>query len=429
MRGGGFALAALLTCAVSHQPTLAQAHSNDVAQSGRLSVDQAQRLADNDNLDVITARLSEATAKAALRTADRSPNPVLALSGVQVRPSQIGILPYGRLVDSIVHVDLPLERGGKRQARTASARASVAAAQGDLANVRRQMYATVTQAYYSLKAAEERLRFQQAIASEYAASEKIAQLQQTSGALSKGNLAKQHVEVLRAQADVKQAQADLRDTQLLLAVLVGREEAAPSIATEGDWPATDAGNTLPASELVDQRPDVVAAEARAEAARCDLDSARALRHPDITLGAQYEHAGEGVGVGDSIGLSLSVPLLVRHRYSGEIDGASTAVVQAEVRARKARALAAAEIVNARRALADATARRRLIVEDELPAARKAQTVAQFAYSHGALPLIDLLDARRSLEAVELRAIDARSDEAKALADARAAVTLIGDYRK
>jgi cobalt-zinc-cadmium efflux system outer membrane protein len=49
-------------------------------------------------------------------------------------------------------------------------------------------------------------------------------------------------------------------------------------------------------------------------------------------------------------------------------------------------------------------------------------VAEFAYKHGATSLIELLDARRSLRAVELGAIDARSDEANAIARLRAAET-------
>jgi cobalt-zinc-cadmium efflux system outer membrane protein len=49
-------------------------------------------------------------------------------------------------------------------------------------------------------------------------------------------------------------------------------------------------------------------------------------------------------------------------------------------------------------------------------------VAEFAYTNGATSLLELLDARRSLRAVELGAVDARADEAHAIAQLQAAET-------
>jgi cobalt-zinc-cadmium efflux system outer membrane protein len=158
------------------------------------------------------------------------------------------------------------------------------------------------------------------------------------------------------------------------------------------------------------------------AARRDLDGAHALRYPDVTVGVQYEKADGDVGVGDSVGLGVSVPIPVRNRYRGEVDSASVALTQAEAQATKIQAVAMAEIIVARRAAADAMARRIAFDDGQLPAARKAASVAEFAYARGALALLDLLDARRSLQAVELGAIDAHADEARAIARLRSAET-------
>ncbi len=113
---------------------------------------------------------------------------------------------------------------------------------------------------------------------------------------------------------------------------------------------------------------------------------------------------------------------MRNLYHGEVDAAGVALVQAEAQARKAAAVATADIVIARRGLVEATERRKLFDESQLPAARKAASVAEFAYSHGAMTLLELLDARRSLQAVELGAIGAHSDEAHAIARLRAVET-------
>jgi len=51
----------------------------------------------------------------------------------------------------------------------------------------------------------------------------------------------------------------------------------------------------------------------------------------------------------------------------------------------------------------------------LPVARDVAQRSEFAYSRGATSVLDLLDARRSLKSVELDAMQARADAAKAWA--------------
>lgn len=399
-----------------------------VADTASFSLDAALAAAENDNIDVIRSRLAVRAAQANLRIADTAPNPDLNLSAVQLRPSRIGQRPVDEVADTIVGIDLPLERGGKRQARTGQARALIAAAQGDLASAHRDMREAVYNAYFDLKAAEQRASILQGIAETYSDSQKLASLQERSGALSRGDMSRQSVEASRAKTDAQQAQIDLRTAQLGLAVLIGREAEAARIATLDEWPAPAASTSAePADMLALRRPDVLAAQSRVEAARRGLDGAHALRHPDVTVSMQFEHAPKDLGVGSSMGVGLSVPLPVRNRYSGEIDAAGTALVQAEAEARKAAAIATAEITIARQTLAAAADLRREMEETQLPAARNAGQIAEFSYTNGATSLIELLDSRRSLRAVELATIDARANEAHAIAQLKAAETT-GDDR-
>ncbi|WP_293976127.1 TolC family protein [Sphingomonas sp.] len=385
-----------------------------------ITLQSAIATAEDANIDVLRARLAVKTAQAGLRSADTAPNPVLSVNAVQVRPSRIGNLPYGQVADTVARVDVPLERGGKRRARTDAARAMVNAAEDDFSDARRQMRSAVTDAYFDLKAAEAKLAILTSIADAYAQSTQLAGKQQRAGGLSEGDLARQKVEALHARGDAQQAVSDWHDSQLALAGLIGREADAPTIATASDWPAGSPPSTEPADAVALRRPDVRAADARTDAARKNLDGAHALRYPDVTVGAQYERAAGDLGVGSSVGVGFSVPIPVRNRYNGEVDAAGTALVQAEADARKTLATATAEIVIARRAVDEAGRRRKLFDEEEIPAARRAAGVAEFAYSNGATSLIELLDARRALRATELGAIDAHSDEAHAIARVRAA---------
>ena len=64
-------------------------------------------------------------------------------------------------VDSIVHLEQLVERGGKRELRIATADAQVQAARRDLDEVRRQQRLQLNLAYFDLKLAAEKLVIQQ----------------------------------------------------------------------------------------------------------------------------------------------------------------------------------------------------------------------------------------------------------------------------
>ncbi|KAB7648679.1 TolC family protein [Polymorphobacter fuscus] len=385
-----------------------------------VSLDAAIDAAMTENIDVVSARNAVRTAAAGLRSADTFPNPVLSLGATSLRTGHVFPDAVSNMADDVARIDQPIERGGKRRARVGSARASLQAASSDVADTQRQVRADVVGAWTDLLAAEQRQALYDGIAASYRQSQLLAERRLQAGAISAGDLSRQRVEMLRAQSDLSRIASDRREAQLALAVLIGEEPHAATLQTIGGWqrPAVNADRDI--DTIVSARPDVRAADERIAAARYAYEGARALRHPDISIGAQYEHGGNTPG--SSIGFGFSVPLQVGNRYSGEIDSASVDRNQAEANAAKVRAVATAEIATARRAAEDASARRARYDDDLLPSARKAAATAEFAYARGAMALVDLLDARRTLLAIALAAIDAHADEAKARARQAAAET-------
>lgn len=371
------------------------------------------------NIDIVTARNAVRSAAAGLRRADTFPNPVLSLGSTALRPNHFGD-PLSNIGDDVVRIDQPIERGGKRRLRVATAKAELQAAGSDVADTARQVRADVTGAWTDLMAAEQHEKLYDGIAASYRQSQQIAERRLQAGAISVGDLARQRTEMLRAQSDLSRAMTERREAQLALAVLIGREADAATLQTLGGWPQPSAAPAPSIDAIVDARPDVRAADARVTGASHAYEGARALRRNDISVGAQYEHDGNGIG--SSIGVGVSIPLMIGNRYSGEIDAASVDRSQAEANAAKVRAIAYAEIATARRSAEDASSRRARYDDDLLPSARKAAATAEFAYARGALGLVDLLDARRTLQSIELAAIDAHADEAKALARKAAAET-------
>ncbi len=326
----------LLSCIPENVGAQAMA-ADEAASATRITLESALLQGTDANIDVIRARLGISTAQANLKSADTAPNPDINLSAVQVRPWQFGSVPGNEVADTVVGIDLPLERGGKRRARTAAARALVAAAGGDYATARRDMREAVFNAYFDLKGAEERLAILRAVSASYVDSFGLALKQERAGALSQNDLARQAVEASRSRTDTQAAITAWHAAQLTLAVLIGREVEADRIATSGDWPQIPPVKADSAEVLALQRPDVAAAQARVEAANRNLDGAHALRHPDVTVTAQYEHAPGSLGVGSSVGFALSVPLPVRNNYNGEVAAAGVAVTQAEAGWRDCRA--------------------------------------------------------------------------------------------
>ena len=61
----------------------------------------------------------------------------------------------------------------------------------------------------------------------------------------------------------------------------------------------------------------------------------------------------------------------------------------------------------------------------LGAANRSAEASEFAFSRGAISVLEVLDARRTLRAVRLEALGARADFAKALAAWRAAQASVG----
>jgi cobalt-zinc-cadmium efflux system outer membrane protein len=179
--------------------------------------------------------------------------------------------------------------------------------------------------------------------------------------------------------------------------------------------------------LIEARPDVRAAKKRFEAAQAGRDLARSLRTRDVSVGASYDHypvspnyaQGSGAGTGNSFGVFLSVPLFVGYYYEGEIRRAEVDYSAAMEALDKVRAQARTDIARAFSDLQATGERVQRYDESLLVEAKRAADSAEFAYKNGAIGVMDLLDARRTL----------RNDHAKALAAWQAGIGRLDEEAK
>jgi len=168
---------------------------------------------------------------------------------------------------------------------------------------------------------------------------------------------------------------------------------------------------------------VRAAKSRVEAAAGGRELARSLRSRDVTVGFAFDHYPIGdpavtantFGTGNSYGVFLSVPIFARYHFEGEIQRAEVDYSTALDALERVRAQARAELARAASDLHAAAERLRRYDESLLAEAKKAADSAEYAYKNGAIGVMDLLDARRTLRAIQIDAAASRNEYAKALA--------------
>ena len=439
-----------------------------------LTLKEALKLAQEHNPDVRQAELAVEGAQANVTIAGAAPNPVLTLQSFNINPNAgvgAGSL-RSKTVDSAVRVDQLIERGGKRALRVENADLLASASADDARDTQRQVALLVAQAYYDLMAANERLAILRDTAQLFDQTVAAAQKRRKAGDLAAADVARAQVDAGRARSDALQAESDLFQARQTLAWLTGQGASAATLEAADGWPDLPpqqapelaqgaqgaqgtheqapaaqapvlASRTAPVSQdsaarlarraepgddevLLARRPDVLAAVARFDAAQAARKLALAQRSADITVGVQAEHyptsAANPQGSGNSFGIALQIPLQVRYAYQGEIRAADAALDAAREHLHQARAQARADLDLARdrvRSCAAVLAR----YEDAdglMSAARKSADAAEFAFQHGALAIMDLLDVRRTYRNTQLDALAARAAHAKALAALRAA---------
>ncbi|MFD0668043.1 TolC family protein [Ramlibacter sp. MAHUQ-53] len=402
-----FLLSALLAAGLAHgQPAAAPADA-----SSPLTLAQVLQAA-RDNLDVSLARRALAGAQADVVAADRRPTPVLSAKAGSM-DLEHGIGPGNALrekrIDKGLGLDWTVERGDKRALRTRAAERNAQAARLELAEVLVQQQAAAAAAYYDLLAAQERVGQVEALARSAADLAAAAQRRLRAGDLSQQDALRTEIEARRAQAELRGAQADRQRAVLALAQVTGLRG---DLRAEVAWPA--AGPLAGDGPDIEQRPAVLAARERVQAAQAAYDGALALRRNDVTVGASVDHIP-----GTSrrqLELRLQMPLagvLGTYGYEGEIARARAALEQAQDQLEMARRDALADTGRLREDLRAAAARAADFQSDIVPRARQVAAMAELAYTRGALSLTDLVEARRTLRAVLVDELAARAEHARA----------------
>jgi outer membrane protein, heavy metal efflux system len=405
-----------------------------------LTLTQAEELLQTRNRELQAARRAVEAAGANTLAAGARPNPTLSFGVSTINPKEgVGSGPLrDKVVDSSVRIDQVIERGDRRELRLANARSLESASNEDLSDAERQQRLALRYAYYDLLFAQDKVDIARDTIALFEGSVRAAELRLKAGDIAMADVARLRVDSLRAQNDARAAEADQRRAQLGLAYMIGAEGNAIGIRAADAWPSIYAGRPGGSvDDLIEARPDVRAAKKRFEAAQAGRDLARSLRTRDVSVGASYDHypvspnyaQGSGAGTGNSFGVFLSVPLFVGYYYEGEIRRAEVDYSAAMEALDKVRAQARTDIARAFSDLQATGERVQRYDESLLVEAKRAADSAEFAYKNGAIGVMDLLDARRTLRSIQVDAALARNDHAKALAAWQAGIGRLDEEAK
>ncbi len=380
-----------------------------------VSLEQALQAARN-NFDVSLTQRAVDAARADVLSADRAPTPILTAKTASI-DLQNGVGPGNALsdkrIDKSIGLDWTWERGNKRELRTRSAQFAAQAAQADLDEALVQQQLAAAGAYYDLQAAQERITQVQAIAHSAVELARTAQRRLGAGDVSQQDAARSEIEAERANADLRAAQADRVRAELTLKQVTRLSGALTAGAA---WPSPVlALPNLPEPQL-EARPDVRAALRRTEVAQAVLESAEALRKNDLTLGTSFDHYP---GTSNRLlEFRVQMPLaglFGNYGYQGELGRATAQLAQAQDLLDKTRQSAALDTSRLQQDLLAASQRALTYQNAIVPRARQVASMAEMAYTKGAMSLTELLDARRTLRSALLEDVAARADHARSLA--------------
>jgi cobalt-zinc-cadmium efflux system outer membrane protein len=405
---------------------VAAADVQRAAAGQTLTIRQAIDEAIQHNLNLLAERSRLAVADAALVTARLRPNPVTSASADHLDLLGTGFneVNNGGPPEYALRVDVPFERGNKREKRIAVASIERTIAETEFANAVRQLQMDVTLACIDVLAARATRAL---VADTLRTLEELSRVNRarlTAGAIPPVESTRSDVAMLQFRANAVRADLDLATATARLRTLLGRPVDDPVELSD----VLSGPETSPVPELahvqevaLGARPDLRALQLGRDRSIADLRLQEAIGRIDYTVGAEYRRQDGVSGRSNSLGFFVSAPLPVWNRNQGEI---ARAGAQGDQAARQIDARRAEVTAEVQTAFHEFVTTRDLVAEmqrDLLQPATSARDIAAYTYRAGASSLLELLDAQRAFNDSMQSFLDAQAGLRRAAARLNAAV--------
>lgn len=370
-----------------------------------LSLAKAIELALEGNPEVAAAKRQwEATEGQVLQGRSR-PNPELAYSLEDTR---------SKTRTQSWQLNLPLELGGKRAARTKAAEKTREQAQAQLAELQATVRANVAAAYFDVLTAQERLVLARDSAALAKSSTDTVSKRVAAGKVSPVEESKARVAEAGVRVELAQAASEQRNALSRLFALLGRIDA-PYTVLEGK-----AENLPSVPSLADLQP-LISSAPGVVLARIEVDRRKALtaleqskRVPDVTVSVGMQRSNETQR--NVLLFGVSVPLPVFDRNQGNLLEALKLEDKARDELQAASVRLHSEVAQGQERLSTITAEVQSLQQDVLPGAKSAYDAATIGFENGKFNFLEVLDAQRTYFTAKSQYLKALGEAHRAAAD-------------
>jgi len=366
------------------------------------------------------ARYDQATAMS--RQAQAGLLPSLSLTGSQSRtrdPRNGDLNNYVAGATAAYELDM----WGRVRNSIAANRASAEASAADLASVRLSVQAKLAETYLNLRGADAQIALLQQSVEAYQKALDLTNNRFHGGASSEIDVGRARTQLGTVQAQLEQAVGARALLEHAIAVLVGEQPSAFTLATATDETVIPHIPADAPASLLQRRPDIAAAERRVYAANAGIGVAQAARFPSLTLaaaGGNEEYVGQ-TGPYWAIGpVTANLPI-----FDGGARKAGVGVARAEFEqasaAYRQSVLMAFQDVEDQLTLNNQLAMAADHQDDAVTAATRTNQLALIQYKEGAASYLDVvtaqtaeLDARRAALNLQTTRLIAAVDLIRAL---------------
>lgn len=390
------------------------------SEGATLTEQQAIALFFQRNLGLIAAQYNVDQARAEEIIASAIPNPVFSLSINELSNKISGSADSGVLPGVYPQIQQLIETAGKRGLRMEGAELGAEASEYDLQDITRVLVNAVRHAFYGLLLAQKNLDVAEDTVERYRQIIGANDIRLKAGDISETDFTRIEVEGLKAQGDLDRAQAALKQARADLLLLLGWPENSLEITAAEAWPEANLAESVTHEDILTQkalehRPDLRAARTRIGQAEKNLELARRLAIPDVTVEAGYARDPGNYFTNTGI-VGFSLPLPIFYRQEGEIAKAGVAWNAAELKLRQSEQAVRAEVLKSLSAWKSADAIARRFEKSVVGRIDKLRAAQEFAYQRGAADLLELIDAERNYKAMMLDYYTAIANRSSAWAD-------------
>jgi len=326
-------------------------------------------------------------------------NPDFSVYGTNLTNPATSATPYGYSLQ----LSRLFERGQKRRWRLDSARSQTAQTEGQYHDQIRQITLQVKQNFTTLLLAKAALKLAQDNLSSFRHELQINLDRYNAGDIGKLDYERLDLQLAQFESDETSAEMNLVQASDQLQTLIGYQQPSRSFDITGDLvpPPVPATLTDLEQKALAARPDYKAAQAAVRVADANVKLAYAQGTTDPTLEGEYDHNGNL----SSYGFYVSIPVRIFDRNQGNKDTSKYLAQSSRFSEVAAQNQVYSDVDQAWIGYTTSKVLSDRYNGHYLAEAKDVLSIAQFAYEHGGLALLDYLSALQDDRTTSLNALN------------------------